>query len=640
MFDFIRKHLKLVMIGFFPLVIFAFVLVGIDPSMLHQRSAVVAKVGGVEITQNEWDYEHTRFADLARAQNSQISPALLDSPAQRYAVLERMVRDQVMTDVVRERRYLVSNGLLARELQNQPEIAALRDANGRIDTTAYREMLRANGLTAESYEANVRYQIALQQVLGIVQQSSLATPVQSALAANALFQRRNVGIQRFAPADFAAKVAVTDDALRAYYDAHQSQFQRPELLDVQYVALNLSDVANTIQIAEDELRSYYDNNKAAYAQSKEKRQARHILYATDASMSSEQRAQIRAKADAALAKLRQDPGQFAAIAKAESEDPGTRDAGGDLGFFERGAMVPEFDAAVFSMEQGAISEVIPTEYGFHIIELVKVDPAKIPAYEELRERLLQDVKNNQARSQFIEKAEQMRNLAHEQPNSLQPLVDELGLRIQTANGIAQAPAPDAPKELQSPAVLDALFAPRAKQDKENIEAVDTGSEQIVTARVQQVHPAQVQPFEQVREQVQQLYVAQESAKLAQAAGEAALQSGKADAAAIRADESVAISRQNAHGLDAASIEQIMLQPVASLPQLLGLPQNDGSYLVVQVKDVAPLLDPSQDAQEQQLLQAGYDMQLAQMLTAAETSAYYETLKHDYRAEFLVQRPKP
>ncbi|MDO4724604.1 MAG: SurA N-terminal domain-containing protein [Comamonadaceae bacterium] len=638
MFEFIRKHLKVVMIVFFPLVFFAFVLVGIDASMLGNRSPVVARVAGKDITQSDWDYAHRQYADRMRIENPSLPAEMLDSPAQRYLVLENLVRDAVFATAVADRHYTISDAQLARELQNQPEIMQLRGSDGRLDTNAYRDLLRRHGMTPEMYEASVRQQLALQQVLGVVQNSTALTPRQAQPAIDALFQRRVVGIKRFNPSDFTAQVAVDDEALKAYYDSHSAQFQRPELLDVEYVVLDLDSFMAGIDVPEDELRNYYENNKPAYAQSQEQRRARHILFATNSSMSSEQREQARAKADAALAQLRQDPGRFEAIAKEQSDDPGSKDQGGDLGFFGRGAMVADFDAAVFGLDKGAISEVIATEYGFHIIELTDVKPAVIPSFEELRERLEKDVKNNLARNRYIERADQLRNLAHEQPDSLQPIVDELGLRIETAQGIAQRPDETSPAALQSPALLNALFNEQAKQARENTEVIDIGNNKMVTARVSKVHEAQVQPFEQVRDQVQRLYVERESAKLARQAGEAALARWQAEASSIDTEQDLTVSRQHLQGLSPSDVEHILAVPQAELPSLKGFEQADGGYLLARIKEIAPLLDQAQPEDARNTMLEGMRLQVAHSLSNAEVEAYYEVLKQAYDVQIRVPRP--
>ncbi|MDH5856069.1 SurA N-terminal domain-containing protein [Lampropedia aestuarii] len=638
MFDFIRKHLKVVMIVFFPLVIFAFVFVGMDPSMYTQRSPVVAKVGSTEITQNDWDFQQRNYADNARQSNPQLTSAELDSPQQRYVVLEGLVRDAVFAQVINDRNYVISNNQLARDLVKQPEIAALRGADGRMDMQGYRDLLMQYGMSSEGYEANVRRQLAMQQVLGIAQTTSILTPVQANLAVDAVFQNRNLQVKRFTAGDYAAQVAVTDEALKSFYDANQALFQRPEQVDIEYVVLDLQHLMDRIEINEEELRSYYENNKASYATSQEQRHARHILYAADTSMSQTQRDAVRAKADAALKQLREDPSRFEAIAKAESDDTGSKDSGGDLGFFGRGAMVADFDNAVFKMQPNDISEVIPTEYGYHIIELVDIKPAAIPAYEELRDRLAQDVKNNLARNQFLEQAETLRNIAHDQSDSLQPVADELGLSIQTAKGLSRTPQPDSPEVLQSAPVLQALFDSRATQDRENIDAVDIGNSQIITARVVQLNPAQVQPLDEVKDQVKTLLIEQESAQLARQAGEEALKAWKADAKNTEGSEAMLISRQQPQGLSPADVNAILTLPSTELPQVLGFTQTDGSYLVANVQSIAPLFAESMDEQQRTQLRDMYDMQVAQSLAAAETEAYYEVLKQALKVQIRAPRP--
>ncbi|KKW68143.1 hypothetical protein AAV94_06655 [Lampropedia cohaerens] len=641
MFEFIRKHLKVFMIAFFPLVILAFVFVGIDTSFLTQRSPVVARVAGVDITQNEWDFAHRQYADRLRAENRELTSAMLDSPQVRYSVLEQLVRDQVLAAAVRDRHYAVSDAEVARALRSQPDIAALIGDDGRLDMEGYRNLLAQYGLTPQQYENSVRQRIALQRVLGVVQESTVTAPTQAKLATQTLFQRRTASIKRFAPQAFEAQVQVDDAALQAYYETNQGQFQRPDVVDVEYAVLDLDAVMQDIQISEDELREYYDQNRQSYAQSQERRHARHILFATDPAASASEREAARKKAEAALAQLREDPSRFAEIAREQSDDTGSAADGGDLGFFERGAMVADFDNAVFSMQPQQISDIVATEYGFHIIQLLDIEPAVVPSFEEIHDRLLQDVRNNLARNRFIEQVDTLRNLAHEQPDSLQPVADTLGLTLRTATAVPRTPGKDddVPQALNHPAVLAALFDPRATENGENIDPVDIGGNTVVTARVTAFHPAQTLPFEQVRDEVQKLYVAQKAAELAAAAGERALAQWQADADAIEADAQVTISRQDPQGLSAQQLTEVMTLPQDTLPQVVGFVQDDGSYLLVKVTGIAAMFDEDMTEELRTMLTNAYQAQLQQVLAAAETDAYYETLKQSYKVQIRVPRPE-
>lgn len=641
MFEFIRKHLKLVMIIFFPLVIIAFVFVGIDPSMLTQRSPVVAKVAGTNITQAQWDAAHRQMADRARINNPGISSAMLDSPQQKYAVLEQLVRDEVLRQAVQDKHYLVSNAQLARTLQANPNIASLRTADGKLDMAAYRNYVAANyGMTPESFENSMRYQLGLQQVLIPIGDSAITTAAQAAPTIESFFQRREVQLAEFLPSHYANAIEVTDEQVAQYYEQNKEQFQQPEQVDVQYVALDLNSVANNVDISEDELRQYYESNKAAYTRTPEERKVRHILINTTTNMSASEREQAREKAESIHQQLQADPSKFAELAKANSDDPGSRNNGGDLGFIKRGDMVPAFEDAVFSLNKNQISAIVASEYGFHIIEVTDIKPADVPSFEEIHDRIAADVKNSEARTRFIEAADTLRNISHEQPDSLEPVAQELQLPIQTAKGISRDSAASIPAILNNAVLIDELFSSKLLDDKFNSEAVDVGNNQVVVARVTAHSPAQIQPFDEVKGQARLLLISQESLNQAINAGQQAVQDWNADPSKAQLQSPITLSRTQTNGLDNETITQALLMPGANIPGFIGVDQGNNGYLVIKVNRVIAA-DELTDGQTQEQFNTEHEMRLEQYNQAvaqAEMLAYYNLLKQEYKVQIRVPKP--
>ena len=202
-----------------------------------------------------------------------IEPALLDSDAARYATLERMVRDRVLAAAAANAHMAVSEERLARLFAEDPGIASFRGADGKFDRERF---TRTTGQTPEQYEAAVRAQLATQQVLLGVSGTAFAPPAQARAALNAFYDRREVQVARFDPADFRAKVNPTDADLEAYYKDHAAQFQSPEAASIEYVVLDLEAVKKNIAVNEAELKSYYEQNKERFG-TKEERRASHIL---------------------------------------------------------------------------------------------------------------------------------------------------------------------------------------------------------------------------------------------------------------------------------------------------------------------------------------------------------------------------
>jgi len=632
MFESIRKHSKIVMFLLFLLIIPSFILVGIDSNYFSGGSPVVARVDGKNITQADWDNAHRMESDRIRAQSPGIDAKLLDSPQARYATLERLVRDRVLQVAAQDMHMLTSDARLARELQSIPQIAALKRADGTLDAEAYRALAGAQGLTPEGLEARIRQDLSVNQVMGGVMGSAFSGPAEARLALDALFQRREIQIARFNASAFVSKVVVTDADLEAYYTAHPAKFQQAEQASVEYVVLDLDAVKAGITLSEDDLRTYYKENLNRLA-GKEERRASHILINASKDAPADARTQAKAKAEELLAQVRKAPGSFAEIAKKESQDPGSAPSGGDLGFFGRGAMVKPFEDAVFSMKKGEISDVVETDFGFHIILLSDIKTPRQPSFEELRPSLEAELKQQQAQRKFAEVAEAFANGVYEQADSLQPVADKLKLKIQTADGVTRTPAAGGAGPLANARFLEALFQSDSLQNKRNTEAIEIGTSVLAAGRVTAYQPAMTLPLDKARDQVRAIYIAEKSAELARQEGQAKLTAWKAAPdAASGLTTALTVSRDRLQDQPRSVVDAALRANVDQLPAWTGVDLGAQGYAVVKINRVVPR-DGVDDARARMERE-----QYLQSWASAEALAYYDLLKQRFKVQIKAPRP--
>lgn len=633
MLESIRKHSKFVMILLFLLIIPSFIFFGVDQSYFSVASPTVARVDGQEITQNDWDNMHRYESDRLRAENPNIDAKLLDSPEARYATLERMVRDRVMQVAAQKMHLLTSDAALARALQEVPAIASLRKPDGTLDADGYRALLAMQGMTPEGFEASLRRDMSLGQVLGNVMNTAFATPAVADIAMDAFLQRREIQVAQFLSKDFAAKVQVNDEALKAFYESHKDLFQQAEQAKVEYVVLDLEAVRDGIELNEADLQTYYKENASRLTDEKEERRARHILLNAPRSMSADEREAVKAKAQGIADELKKNPSRFAEVAKAESQDSGSAASGGDLGFFSRGAMVPEFEQVAFTLQNGQVSDVVESEFGYHVIQVTDVKEPKVPSFESVREKIINDLKDQQAQRKFAEVAEQFASIVFEQPDSLQPVIDKMGLKLHTADGVTRDPQPEAQGALASKDFLDALFTADSLENKRNTDAVDVGTNQMASGRVVSYQPAKQLSFDEVADRVKNLYVEQQSAVLAREAGEAALKEWQADAAKAQGlSPAIVVSREQTHGQPVSVVNAALQAKTDVLPSWSGVSLGDEGYAVVKLEKVLPSEERNAQIARQALLQ------YVQLVASAEGAAYYELLKKKFDVQFKVDRP--
>ena len=633
MLESIRKHSKFVMILLFLLIIPSFIFVGVDQSYFSGSSPTVARVAGHDITQNDWDNTHRYESDRLRSENPSLDASFLDSPQARYATLERMVRDRVFQTAAQKMHLLTSDAELARVLQAMPAIAGLRKPDGSLDADGYRALLAAQGMTPEGYEASLRGQLSLDKVVGGVLGTSVATPAVVNVAMDALLQRREVQLMPFNTQDYLAQVQPSEDALKAYYQQHAEQFQQSEQASVEYVVLDLESVRKGITLNEDDLQTYYKENAERLAGGQEERRASHILINAPQSMSAQEREAAKQQAQSIADQVRAEPASFAAVAKAQSQDTGSAAMGGDLGYFGRGAMVPEFEQAVFALTPGAISEVVASEFGFHIIQLTDVKKPEVPAFAAVREKIEADLKSQQAQRKFAEVAETFANTVYEQADSLQPAVQALGLTLQTAQNVQREPVVGAQGPLANAAFLQALFSADSLDNKRNTDALEVGSNQMAAGRVVSYQAAKQLSYEEVADQVKDLYVQEQATKLAREAGQAQLQTLQAGTSASTSwAPAVTVSRDNPQSVAAPVLLAALQVKTDNLPAYDGVNVPGQGFVIVKVNKIVP-----QDERNAEISrQAG--LQYVQLFGNAEGAAYYELLKKKFDVQFKVVRP--
>ena len=633
MFDYVRKHTKVMQFTLFLLIFPAFALVGIDGyTRFNESGTPVAVVDGQPIRQPAWDEAHKQEVERLRQSMPNLDPKLLDSPEAKFATLERLVRERVMMAAAEKQHLSTSDQRLARDLSENPSIAALRKPDGTLDVERYKQLVGAQGLSPEGFEARVRQDLSMRQVLAGVNATGLNSGALVDQTLGTYFERREVQLQRFSTAEFAAKASPTDEQLEQFYKNNPQLFQAPEAASMEYLLLDLEAAKKGITLKPEDVKTYYDQN-AVRLSGQEERRASHILINAPKNAPAADRAAAKAKAEALLADVKKSPDSFADVAKKNSQDPGSAANGGDLEFFARGAMVKPFEDAAFSMKKGDISPVVETDFGFHIIRLTDIKAPKQKSFEEMKPDIEADLLKQQAQKKFAELAESFTNLVYEQADSLKPAADRLGLQIKTLANVQRKPGPETTGPLANERFLNALFSADSVEKKRNTEAVETGSSQLISGRIVQYTPARTLPLAEVKDRVRERVLAQQGAELAKKEGLAKLAAWQANAASATLPEAIVVSREQSQRLPSAVIEAALRADATKLPAWVGVDLGTQGYAVLRVNKVLERdIKTASVAQDRQ--------QVTTWWTNAEALAYYESLKARFKVEFKVTKPVP
>jgi peptidyl-prolyl cis-trans isomerase D len=320
-----------------------------------------------------------------------------------------------------------------------------------------------------------------------------------------------------------------------------------------------------------------------------------------------------------LAEVRKTPASFGDVARKHSQDPGSASRGGDLDFFGRGAMTQPFDEAVFAMKPGEISNLVSTEFGYHIIQLVAARGGERKSFDAVKEALAKEVGRQVAQRRYAEAAEQFSNMVYEQSDSLQPVVDKLKLERHTAT-VRRTPAADAKGALASAKLLEAVFATDTVRNKRNTEAVEVAPNQMVAARVVAHRPQRVQALTEVKAQVTELVRAEQAAALAAKEGQQRLASLKANLAENLPQSGVVTRVQAEPALPPTVTDAVLRADMSKGTTAVGadMGANQGYAVLKVVKRVPRQAGDADMARARPIVNRAW--------AEAETEAYYASLK--------------
>ena len=629
MFDFIRDHKKIMQILLIILIFPSFVLFGIDGYKRFQNSGdVVATVNGVEITKEEWEQSHKNEVTRMRASMPNIDVAMFDSPAMKYGVLERMVQTRVLESSAKKLNLKVSDQRVALAISGIEGLAGIKKPDGSLDIEKYKQLLASQGMTPEIFENRMRGEVAMRQVVNGVTQSSVTFPAQIDVALDSFYQQREIQIAIFSASDFLAQAKPADEDVSKFFTLHKNEYQSAESADIEYVVLSLDAIEKNITLNEADLKAYFDQNQATLA-AKEERRASHILINASTSASDADKQKAREKAQSILDAIKKNPASFADAAKKNSQDPGSAVKGGDLGFFARGAMVKPFEDAAYALIKGEISGLVQSDFGFHIIQLTEIKSATSD-FNQARPVLEKELKNQQARKQFAEMAEQFSNLVYEQSDSFKPVVGKLKLDIQTAQNVTKEVKPDPKSPWTNANLLKSLFSADSIKNLRNTEAIEAGPNTLVAARITKYFPAKQIPLEEIKPMIVQAVLVQKALELAKENGKSKLDEWKKAPEAAQLQSPVVLSREQSMNLPGNLVDEAMRASTAKLPILIGVDLGSRGYGIVKVNKV---LENNTQTKSTQLRE-----RFVKSWATAENLAYYGYLKELLKAS--IKEPAP
>ncbi|MCK9284685.1 MAG: SurA N-terminal domain-containing protein [Rhodocyclaceae bacterium] len=624
MFDAVRNNRRIVQI-FLALITLPFALWGVDSYISNASSGNdVAVVDGAKISTQEFLRAlQAQQERLRAAAGRDIPAAALDTPEVRLAVAEGLVNQKLLTTYAHKSRLGIGDRQLAEFITSIPDL----QENGQFSRDRYEALVAAQGMSQEGFEYRLRQDMLNRQVSLAVSQASLASRTASQQWAGLQLEEREIAEFLLKPDAYVAQVKLAPDAAKKFYEANRKVFEVPEQVKAEFLILSRQALSAQAEITEEEIKSWYAAHAEQFKQAEERR-ASHILIAAAKDAPEETVKAARAKADEILARLRKDPKAFADLAKQHSQDPVSAAKGGDLDWFGRGLMVKPFDDAVFALKEGETSEIVRSDFGFHIVRLTGVRSEKVKALDEVRSEIVAALREQAGQRKFAELSEAFSNIVYEQSDSLTPAAEKLHLQIQQSDWISKdRPAAGA---LANPKVLAALFSDDAIKNHRNTESVEIAPGTLLAARVVQHKEASLKPLEELQAEIEKRLLREEASKLAAAAGEERLAALRKDDASIRIEWSAArmVPRLGAQGIAPQALKAVFSASGVRLPAYTGVSLPDGSYALYRVQQVKRYAAQSEADEKAAYMRQQY----AGLIANEEFAALLATLHQRFTVE--------
>jgi peptidyl-prolyl cis-trans isomerase D len=622
MFDAVRNNKRIVQV-FLALITLPFAFWGVDSYFRSSGGAgELASVGGSSISRQEFSQAMRDQQERLRGQlGRDFNQAMLETPEARQAMLDSLVTQRLLLLHATKAGLTASDAQLIEVIGSIP---ALQE-DGKFSKRRYEQALRAQGLTQAGFEGKLRQDLTLQQLVQAVSDTAVVSSAAAQRVIAIQLEERQVSEAAIRPEQYAAQVKVSAEAVKDFYEKNRKQFEIPQQIRTEFVVFSREALAEQTTVSAEEIKGAYEKNARNYV-TQEERRASHILIQSPADAPEAEQKAARARIEAILQQVKKNPADFARLAKEHSQDPGSGPKGGDLGFFPRGAMVKAFEDAVFSLKENQVSDVVRSEFGFHIIRLTGVKPGKVRSLEEARDAIVAELKLQAAGRKFAEAAEAFSNTVYEQSDSLKPAAEKFKLPIRQTGFFDQANRAAAGPLASNEKLFTALFSEDALKNKRNTDAIEVAPNTLVAARVLEVRPAELRTLESVRAEIEKKLMAEETARLAQKEGEAKLaRLNKGEPVALTWSPNQTVVRQPMRGLAQEAQRAIFKAPADKLPAYAGTSLPNGAYVLYRISQVSSgtargVGDPRAKAQRAQLVQ---------LSGAEDFNAYLSVLRERY-----------
>jgi len=597
MFEFIRKHQRIVLAMLIILVVPSFVFFGVaDYQSFVSNDVKLAAVKETNITQEQFNQSWRARLDQMRMESgANFDVSKVDTPANRQAWLNQLINTQVLQQEMIDGHFNATDNMVREAIGSNPQF----HENGVYSPQKYNEFLSNNGIRDIDYEAYVRQNLAYAHVLEPIAQSVSLPEKTLALLQSAMVQERAVRLKEFELSSFQQDVTVTEEDIKQWYDKNSKTLEVPRYVDAQYIILNQDAALKLVpEVSEADIESYYQSNIGKYTK-QERRVVNHIQLIVPASADAAAQEEILKKAQDVAAQAKADPAKFSALAKQYSDDVGTKNLDGSLGLLARGD-IPVLDEAIFSLTEPGVTDPVKVGNSYHIIQVVNIDQGSVQPLSDIKNEVLEAIRLQLASEKFADLATGLTQQVNDDRSSLQAVADNLQLELKTVNGVARdllltaeqigensASASADAKYFEAPRVREVLFSDEVLKQKLNSGVIEISPSELLVVRVAQEVPAVIPALDSVKNVVESNVRDEKALEQAKLTGEQELKmlQENGEATLTGFGQEAVISRLMTNQLPEAMLNTIMAASTDKLPSFVGTSTPNG-YVIAQIEKVS------------------------------------------------------
>ena len=565
-------------------VILSFALAGIGGYLGQTTEQPVAEVNGIKISQTEFSRAYQNERNRLEQQFGEYFTQITADPnymAQiRQGVVDRLVQQELQTQLANELGLRVSDESVKKAILELPYF----QIGGQFNNDRYLQVIRQMNYQPDAFREFLREDMTRSQLISAVAGTDFALDNELASAVALQQQTRAIDYIVLSKESLQEGIEISEQEITDYYDLNTSQFMAPEQVSVSYIDLNAANLDLQTDVSEEQVKAYYEQSSAQYLEP-EKRRVSHILIDN-----SEDDDAAKSKAEDLLTQLQQGA-DFAALAQSSSDDIVSGEMGGDLDWIERDMMDPAFEDAAFALNAtGEFSDVVESEFGYHIIQLTDIQSQQTKAYDDVKADLRAELERTEKVNAFYEKQTQMSEVAFEMSDNLVDAAEVVNVEVTTTPLLVRNALPE---PLNTPAVMSAIFSPDVLEDGMNSEVIEVADERVVIVRINQYVPAATKPLTDVSEQIKSRLVSQKASELAKEKATALfaqITAGKS-LTALASEEGLELRNEDALTRQAYTVSPAIVQQVFKMAHPSGSPVvdkvelNNGDAAIVALKSV-------------------------------------------------------